>query len=157
MWKLIAAALCSTAGFYCQTDPAITVCEEIVRSNLKAPKSYERVTANIVGRHVELAYDAVNSYNAPIRGHERCNYIVADGKWSFSTLGAPVEKAKPFDASTLSGKSVRELEEMQRQAKVELETAAANLLKSIKALGVAKATGLIPIKAADTSLTDSGS
>lgn len=51
-------------------------CDEAIKSTLKAPASYKRVSKR--GSRVE--YDAVNSFNAPIRGHGICYYDAATGR-----------------------------------------------------------------------------
>ena len=56
------------------SDPAILVCEAALKSTLKAPKTYERVSADLTGRSVYLTYDAVNSFNAPLRGRHKCDF-----------------------------------------------------------------------------------
>ncbi len=53
-------------------DPAITVCEEIIKLGLVAPKTYERVTASVDGLLVHVSYDAMNPAGVPLRNAKSC-------------------------------------------------------------------------------------
>lgn len=55
-------------------DPAIVLCEKLIKAELVAPKSYERVSVYVDGPTVKVTYDAVNKYNAPLRGHDECSF-----------------------------------------------------------------------------------
>lgn len=59
-------------------DPAVLACETIIISQLKSPKSYERVSAEINGSAAIISYDAVNSFSAPIRGVKTCTFELND-------------------------------------------------------------------------------
>lgn len=82
-------------------DPAILACETALVSQLKSPKSYERVKATIKGSDVSISYDAVNGFNAPIRGEKNCTFeINSDGKFSLAvpdTAGALEELTKEMN------------------------------------------------------------
>ncbi len=70
-----------------EDDPAVMACETVLKAKLKSPKSYERVEAKISGSVVIIAYDAVNSFNAPIRDEKVCNFeLNNDGNFA---LAAP--------------------------------------------------------------------
>lgn len=69
-----AAVLLATQAMADETDPAITVCEIAIKKTLKAPKSYERVSAGVMGSTVVISYDAVNEYNAPLRHSQICEF-----------------------------------------------------------------------------------
>lgn len=70
-------------------DPAIAICEDVVKAQLKAPKSYERVDAAIDGNKVVITYDAVNEFNAPLRHTKVCAYVAAkDGMLTFTSAKA---------------------------------------------------------------------
>lgn len=71
---LVAAIILGSSPALAGEDPAILVCEAALRSALKSPKSYERVSADILSNSVFLIYDAVNSFNAPIRGKHVCEF-----------------------------------------------------------------------------------
>jgi len=53
-------------------DPAILVCEEIIKLGLVAPKTYERVTARVEGLTANVSYDAMNPAGVPIRHVQGC-------------------------------------------------------------------------------------
>lgn len=68
--------------------PEVAQCEERLIGKLKAPSTYKKVKVDVTDinpsnpediehpkeRWVTITYDAVNSYNAPIRGSEMCRY-----------------------------------------------------------------------------------
>lgn len=94
-------AMC--AGAHAE-DQAIIACENIVKSELLAPKSYESASRTAIGNMVSITFDAVNKYNAPIRQTQRCEFKQTSLGWvlapsfsedvmksEFSTL---VEKVK---------------------------------------------------------------
>ncbi|MBK3745625.1 hypothetical protein G3A39_41425 [Paraburkholderia aspalathi] len=74
---VILAALLLSAPAYAWFwgDPAISVCEAVIASQIATPKSYERVTADVSGQTVLVTFDAVNHYNAPIRTDYECLFI----------------------------------------------------------------------------------
>lgn len=55
-------------------------CDEAIKATLKAPSSYKRVSKQ--GGRIE--YDAVNSFNAPLRGRGLCIFDGSGNKarWS---------------------------------------------------------------------------
>jgi hypothetical protein len=53
----------------CQ-DPEIRACDEAVKAKLKSPSTYKRISQD----GVEIVYEAVNSFNAPIRDRGNCYY-----------------------------------------------------------------------------------
>jgi hypothetical protein len=63
---------------------AVSKCETLLLATLKAPASYRRVTdlvgPTVKGRQsVVITYDAVNSYNAPLRDTFLCQFDPATG------------------------------------------------------------------------------
>lgn len=59
----------------------ISRCEDFLKTKLVAPSSYKQVSVTVgipdEKKHrqsVFISYDSVNSYNAPIRGLERCDF-----------------------------------------------------------------------------------
>lgn len=78
---LIAALVC--AG--CEQRPkSVQQCETLLLTKLKAPSTYKAFDA-VVGapdggkQQVAITYDAVNSYNAPIRGTFLCSFDIGSG------------------------------------------------------------------------------
>lgn len=77
---------CAMALASCSRDSrAIEACEAALLPTLKAPSSYKRVSEMVgptqSGRQsVIIAYDAVNSYNAPIRDTFLCDFNPATGE-----------------------------------------------------------------------------
>jgi hypothetical protein len=70
-------------------DPAVAICEAVLKAQLKAPKSYERVEASIDKNEVSIVYDAVNEFNAPLRHTKICAFgKTAEGKMGFVAPGA---------------------------------------------------------------------
>ncbi len=79
----LAASLCA-----CSETVEVKMCEEHLKSKLKAPSSYKRVKVEITDinpqhpenltnptqRWVSIDYDAVNSFNAPLRDHGICRF-----------------------------------------------------------------------------------
>lgn len=93
--SLVVAALISTAiPAVAEQDIAITVCEAALKARLKAPSSYRQIEATITGNLVTLTYDAVNSFNAPLRAVKKCTF---DYKDLHFTLGLQVGSLE-FDA-----------------------------------------------------------
>lgn len=71
VWPIVALALFSTACDSAE-DKA---CDDAIKATLKAPSSYKRISK--VGGKIE--YDAVNSFNAPLRGRGVCLYDAEKG------------------------------------------------------------------------------
>jgi hypothetical protein len=77
---------CWVFGFFlllagCGDDPEINVCDAQIRSTLKAPSSYKRVGVSKQGGAWRIDYDAVNSFNAPLRGHGTCTVYGNQAIW----------------------------------------------------------------------------
>ncbi len=68
--------------------PEIKQCEEYLLAKLKAPATYKRVEASSFAypdyrperRTVIIKYDAANSYNAPIRDTQICQFPSVKGQ-----------------------------------------------------------------------------
>lgn len=76
-------------GSCSSVEPAeIKQCEDYLVAKLKAPATYKRIEASsfVDSDHkpprqtVIIQYDAVNSYNAPIRDMQVCQFAVAKGR-----------------------------------------------------------------------------
>ena len=65
-------------------DQAILACENIIRAELIAPKSYEAVSRVAIGNVVQITYDAANKFNAPLRATERCEFTSTASGWKLS-------------------------------------------------------------------------
>lgn len=145
-------------------DPAIVICEAVLKAKLKAPKSYERVDAKIVGDRVYITYDAVNVYNAPLREIETCAYSLGeDGTFSISSVEMQEATARlKALTSEMQSKSAAELgdkrvEEITREVKEFQAQFADIVMRSLAQVMIAEETGLHPIKQANTTLKASPS
>lgn len=70
---------------------SVTKCEALLLTKLKAPSSYKAGASVIMPaergqQSIALTYDAVNSFNAQLRGTFHCNYDVATGLVSEENL-----------------------------------------------------------------------
>lgn len=68
----LAFGLAGCIPFAQADDPAILVCEEIIKLELLAPRTYERVTARIEDQAAHISYDAMNAAGVPIRNARSC-------------------------------------------------------------------------------------
>ena len=66
------------------SSPEDRACDEAIKATLKSPSSYKRVSKN--GGRIE--YDAVNSFNAPLRGQGLCIYLNGKADWFEDGLSA---------------------------------------------------------------------
>jgi len=88
---LVAMALSGCGAFQ---SPEEQRCEAQLLDKLKSPASYKRVSSHVTDidpddpanlssvteRWVTIEYDAVNSFNAPLRGTEICRYPLKNGQ-----------------------------------------------------------------------------
>ena len=72
----------------------VSQCRKSIQDTLKAPASYKEADVQVTDintktpedlrhltqRWVTITYDAVNSYNAPIRDKRMCSFYLNDGK-----------------------------------------------------------------------------
>jgi hypothetical protein len=77
----------------CGEKQGVDQCEQAIKDKLKAPSSYHRVSVDVndinaanpsdisrfTERWVDVTYDAVNSFNAPLRGRQHCRFRLNDG------------------------------------------------------------------------------
>jgi len=93
--------------------PELSACEQEIISTLKAPSSYKRIKWSATEMNpshpenllaptemwVTIEYDAVNAYNAPLRGHQLCRYQLSNG---VANIAAPVDELNGFAPDDLS-------------------------------------------------------
>lgn len=67
------------------SDPMMDACDAAIQGTLKAPSSYKRVSTegdtNMGYGSLRITYDAVNSFNAPIRSAGTCYYLQNRASW----------------------------------------------------------------------------
>lgn len=140
-------------------DPAVTICETVLKARLKAPKSYERVDAAISRNLVRITYDAVNVYNAPLRDVKVCAFAaMKDGRFTltayefeaFETEMAAINKE--IDAAKSGQVSKQKLDELQRRVDAALAKSRAAAADIIMDVIVAEGTGMFPIMPQTTQL-----
>lgn len=138
-----------------EQDIAITVCEAALKARLKAPSSYRQIYATIIGNSVILEYDAVNSFNAPLRDKKVCEFNQEnDGRFFLAPADTKplTEKFKSLKARADAARS-----EYERAAiKAEFEAAQFEMIEIMGAivLEARAANGIngYPISSKDTSL-----
>lgn len=83
--SLLLLNACSQAG--------VNECEAATQAKLRSPSSYKRVGVSVVDinpanpgdlshlteRWIDIDYDAVNGYNAPLRGKHHCRFALDQG------------------------------------------------------------------------------
>lgn len=62
-------------------NPNLTRCDEAIKARLKAPASFKRVSAEGSDTFWTIQYDAVNSFNAPLRGRGHCFVTGTKADW----------------------------------------------------------------------------
>lgn len=62
-------------------DQAILACENIIKAELVAPKTYDAVSRFAAGNMVQITYDASNMYNTPIRATDKCLFVQKPDGW----------------------------------------------------------------------------
>lgn len=99
-------------------DPAIVACETVLTAQLKSPKTYERHEAKIIGSAVDITYDAVNAFNAPIRNQKRCSFkLTEDNHFKLSSadgssaLNALTAEMNDLDKSKVTPEIVQQYRE----------------------------------------------
>jgi hypothetical protein len=162
MRRLLTIALLIATPAYAADDPAVLVCEEIIRARIKTPKSYERVAAEIRGSEVRVIYDAVNLYNAPIRSNHTCAFQLGrDGHFTLASsrladVNREIEMIRRELADTAAaGRRLSEEEHAriaERIAEVESQTTLATM-EGIADIAVASELDEFPIDPAQTQLT----
>jgi hypothetical protein len=65
-------------------SPGLVACEQAIQATLKSPSSYKRIKAEGSDEYIwSIEYDAVNSYNAPLRGSGNCYFDAKSGHASW--------------------------------------------------------------------------
>ncbi len=91
---LLVGVLLGLAGCSSFEGAEVKRCEDQLVAKLKAPASYKRVSMHVTDinpdnpgdlrnptqRWVTIEYDAVNSFNAPLRGTEICRFPLKNGE-----------------------------------------------------------------------------
>lgn len=60
-------------------------CDTAIKATLKTPASYKRVSTEGSAGSYWIEYDAVNLFNAPVRGAGRCTIVAGEASWSAQT------------------------------------------------------------------------
>ena len=149
---IVMAAIVFSSAQAFASDPAILVCEAALKSTLKAPKTYERVSADLTGRSVYLTYDAVNSFNAPLRGKHKCDFNLMGDIFLLSD-----NMEQEYKLSEIRKRSREGLNDAEKLAKfrshsVEEERFEKALIAAGDAEDSARETGLYPIPTDKTGL-----
>jgi hypothetical protein len=90
--------------------PQVKDCESKLLDRLKSPSSYKRVSADSFAvdtakspyQAVIIEYDAVNSFNAPLRDKEYCTYRIRDGRATleeFDAFGSDADLSAAAEAA----------------------------------------------------------
>lgn len=79
----IAGLLFALGG--CNDQFNMSKCDAAIKETLKAPASYNRVSAEGGNGSYWVEYDAVNLFNAPVRGAGRCTIIAGEASWTAQT------------------------------------------------------------------------
>lgn len=80
--RALVPILCMLTLTSCGDSPGLVACEKAIQSKLKAPSSYKRIKADGADDLAwTIEYDAVNAFNAPLRGKGRCFYKDGQADW----------------------------------------------------------------------------
>ncbi|MGY6251659.1 hypothetical protein ACXIUS_29735 [Bosea thiooxidans] len=153
---VFAAAMLMASGSIAlaEDDAAVALCETLIKSELIAPKSYERVSSYVEGLTVKVAYDAANQYNAPLRESGKCKFkkdkfgdFILDQE---TNIEADIAEMKQLAAAPIVDESDRK----QRLIKAgEIQKRSESKLKhAILRETLAMASGEYPIPASKTAL-----
>lgn len=115
-WSEYQAAELAKAEQLAANDPAVRICEAVAKARLKSPASYRRIDARIEGEMVRISYDAVNSYNAPLRGYHTCSFEADDsGQINFAQSGDADEASENMKKLTADIQTARSDGSFQRK------------------------------------------
>lgn len=148
----IFAALSFPDHVRAEQDIAITVCEAALKARLKAPASYRQIEAAISGNKVVLVYDAVNSFNAPLRAVKMCKFNYKDLHFTLSPQAGSLEYDAHMRAAGKALKSKYGTFDAERHldsAKKEMDSWMADFVEGVAA---AKAVVGYPIHISRTNL-----
>lgn len=62
-------------------DPGLSLCDEAIKAQLKAPSTYERISASGPRGSYRIEYDAANSFGVPLRGQGYCTVKDGHATW----------------------------------------------------------------------------
>lgn len=62
-------------------DGAVAACEAVTVAKLISPASYHLVRSKMIGRIVEITYDASNSFGALLRATATCSFVSMSDGW----------------------------------------------------------------------------
>lgn len=68
----IGVALSSLIALTGCGKPSLAQCDEAIKATLRSPSTYKRVLAEGENPRIRITYDAVNAFNAPVRGKGVC-------------------------------------------------------------------------------------
>lgn len=151
---LIAPLLASMISTANAIDSAVLACETLIKSELIAPKTYERVSTSVVGTTVLVNYDAANIYNTPLRSTSECHFAWSESGWTLQKNFSE-EKMKAEFAALIQKVQTGSLSGPEAQAKVaEIEKAhsALAIKEAIQEMAV-RAAGPYPIPPTHTALS----
>lgn len=140
-------------------DPAIEVCEYVLKAKLKAPSSYKRITSNIIENKVAITYDAVNSFNAPIRGGKVCYFsLTNEGKYTFIPSDEYTEALTKITEEIKALPRTKESAEKAKDYEIKIkkisDEAMDHSMEVLNDLFIAEARGDFPIPADKTDLKE---
>lgn len=104
--RLLIIGLAMTAPAWAQEydDPAIVVCELLVRANYEIdPIRVEKTGASIDGSKVEITFDSRVLDSAPAPHSATCPFVLMDDRWELDTGGHPETLASISDALAIIG------------------------------------------------------
>jgi hypothetical protein len=95
--NFILIASLALSGCQSPEDVAIEACSNSIKGDLKAPSTFSIVDQDVYYSpaaplggnaksskyqylHLTISYDAENSYGAPLRSEQKCDFLVKDGK-----------------------------------------------------------------------------
>lgn len=148
---LILLAMCAAAH---AEDQAIVACENVIKSELIAPKTYEAVSKSAIGGVVSITFDAVNKYNAPLRATDRCEFIRTRAGWVLSSSFSEDDMKAEFSSLIEKVKSgAMERAEAEKQIPLLERRYSAMVINYANKVLLAQQAGPYPIPPNMTSLS----
>lgn len=145
---MISAAPCMAED----PDIAITVCEAALKARLKAPSSYRKIEASISGNSVFLTYDAVNSYNAPLRAMKACKFNYKNMHFTLGIQTSSLEYERRIQMAEKAMKSKYGAFDAERHLNAAKEEMASWVADFEEGVAAAKAVNGYPIHISQTKL-----
>lgn len=151
---LVFSVLLASTGAARANDVAIDACENVIRNELLAPKTYERVSAASIGRVVTLTYDSSNKYNTPIRKTAECRFSLSHSGWILEVEYSEQKMREAFSGIVQKAQAgVLSREQARQQAAALEQEFAARIVQEATREMRAKAAGPYPIPPHMTSLS----